>query len=397
MIVRENLREAGRSLWGSKQRTLLALIGIAIGIGSVIALVTVGEIVQNEALIQFKEMGTDIITIARDRGDEGWGKHNVAKITPVLAEGISESCPAIRMVAPYTSLYGEMLYAGKRNHVSALGVTEEFAALNKLKVVQGRFISDLDRYMHFCVISQDARKMLAEAGMTEFVGSHILYAGKRFTICGVIGDVAMGGMRPYEIGEGIMIPLDTAIRVDPMASIQEILARLAANVDWREGQTQVQEYFATRGNGISVSVRSSEELIAEMGEQMRLYSLLLGAIGCISLIVGGVGVMNVMLASVAERRVEIGIRRALGAQKADIQFQFIMESGVLCLVGGVIGIALGAGAAFGFALLNNWSFFVAWQALVLGVGLSFLVGLFFGYYPARQASSLNPIEALRNA
>ncbi|MEF2231592.1 MAG: ABC transporter permease [Pseudodesulfovibrio sp.] len=397
MIVRENLREAGRSLWGAKQRTLLALIGIAIGIGSVIALVTVGQIVQNEALIQFKEMGTDIITITHNRMDDEWGKHNVAKITPVLAEAIPESCPAIRMVAPYNSLYGEMLYAGKRNHVSALGVTEEFAILNKLDVVEGRFISDLDRLMHFCVISQNAKKLLAEAGMTEFVGSHILYKGRRFTICGVIGDVAMGGMRPYEIRDGIMIPLETAIRIDPTASICDIIARMAANTDWHEGQAQVQEYFVNQGKGISVSVRSSEELIAQMREQMRLYSLLLGAIGCISLVVGGVGVMNVMLASVAERRMEIGIRRALGAQKADIQFQFIMESGVLCLMGGVTGIALGVGAAFGFTLLNNWNFFVSWQALVLGVGLSFLVGLFFGYYPARQASSLNPIEALRKA
>ena len=151
------------------------MVGIAIGIGSVIALVTVGQIVQNEALVQFKELGTDIITISKDWGGGGSGKHSVSKITPDLAEEIPELCPAIKMVAPYNILYEEMFYAGKRNYVSALGVTEEFAVLNKLKVVEGRFISDLDMLMPFCVISQEVRQTLAEAGMTKFVGSSIYY------------------------------------------------------------------------------------------------------------------------------------------------------------------------------------------------------------------------------
>ena len=148
----------------------------------------------------------------------------------------------------------------------------------------------------------------------------------------------------------------------------------------------MKEYFLKQGKGISVHVRSAEELIAEMREQMRLYSLLLGAIGGISLVVGGVGVMNVMLASVAERRKEIGIRRALGAQKMDIQFQFIMESAVLCLVGGLIGIALGVGAAYVFSLLNEWDFWVSWGAWPSAWGYP-ARGVVFGYYPARQASS----------
>ena len=129
---------------------------------------------------------------------------------------------------------------------------------------------------------------------------------------------------------------------------------------------------------------------------MRLFTLLLGAIGSISLIVGGVGVMNVMLVSVTERRKEIGIRRALGALQKDIQQQFLTESLLLCVAGGFIGSLVGVGAAYVLADINGWAFFVSWDAVAIGVVVSCMVGIFFGYYPARQAARLSPIEALRS-
>jgi len=133
-----------------------------------------------------------------------------------------------------------------------------------------------------------------------------------------------------------------------------------------------------------------------MKKQMQLFSLLLGAIGSIALIVGGIGVMNVMLISVTERRKEIGLRRALGAQQMDIQAQFIIESVTLCLAGGIIGIFLGIGVSLIFAKLSKWEFLVSYGSIALGFGVATAVGIFFGYYPARQAARLDPIKALRS-
>lgn len=147
--------------------------------------------------------------------------------------------------------------------------------------------------------------------------------------------------------------------------------------------------------GLTVQVQTAEELIRQMQTQMRMFTLLIGVIGCISLIVGGVGVMNVMLVSVSERKKEIGIRRALGAQQQDIRNQFLAESVILCSVGGIIGIMIGIGASYIVARFFDWGFLISNIAVVLGVTVSFIAGVFFGFYPARQAARLNPIDALR--
>ena len=171
---------------------------------------------------------------------------------------------------------------------------------------------------------------------------------------------------------------------------------MGPNVPHTQATAAVQAYFRRVAPNLEVRVRSAKELIASMQRQTQLFALLLGAIGSISLIVGGIGVMNVMLVSVTERRKEIGIRRALGAKRGDIQLQFLIESLVLSLLGGVFGMGLGIGVAYGACQYGNWEFFVSTMALLLGVGVSSGVGLFFGFYPARQAARLDPITALRS-
>jgi len=173
------------------------------------------------------------------------------------------------------------------------------------------------------------------------------------------------------------------------------MARKTPGADHKAATEQIQAYFKQNIRGIRMEVRSAEELIQQMQKQMRLFTLLLGAIGSISLIVGGVGVMNVMLVSVSERKKEIGIRRALGARQGDIQGQFLMEAVTLCLVGGLLGAALGVGASRVIAHFAKWQFMVAYSAMLIGILVAAVVGIFFGFYPARQAAKLNPINALR--
>jgi len=392
VVIKANIKEAIGSLVGAKQRSILALTGIIVGIGSVIAMISVGSIVQKEALRQFLEMGTDILTISESYQNNPRSR---GKITLANALAIPAQCPQISLTAPYISSYETMKFSGKKKSVPALGVTPSFFDINKLSLQQGRFIHALDKFMFYCVIGEKIETQLRGQGVREMVGTRILFKDKYFTIVGVINPVAMGGMRPYEINEGLMIHASTLKRLSKDYKIQNIIARTSAGTHYTEASTRIRQYY-TALNGLDVEVRSAEELIAQMQKQMRMFSLLLGSIGSISLIVGGIGVMNVMLVSVTERTKEIGIRRALGARQGDIQLQFLIESVILCIVGGFIGIGIGVGASYIISYYAAWQFCVAYDAIALGVVVAVSVGIFFGIYPARQAARLSPILALRS-
>ena len=394
MMLKANLREASRSLIAAKQRSILALLGIVIGIGSVIALVSTGALAQRETLRQFMEMGTDIISIQLEqaRGDRS-GAPTGFSLEEALA--LPERLATIHSVAPYASAFGELRREGQRVSIPLLGVTESFYDMNKLELAQGRFISDLDVLMSHAVLGGNLANRLQGQGMILDVGEHVYFDNRKLTVAGILRPAAMGAMRPYEASEGLMLPISTVLRISPQNTIRTIMARLEPGVTASQAIAEAQAYFAGQPRPKQIRVTSPEQIIEHMERQSRMFTLLLGAIGSISLVVGGVGVMNVMLVSVSERRREIGIRRALGAQKRDIQWQFLIESVLLSLVGGVLGILIGVGASYGIAHYSEWQFELVHGALLLGVGVSAAVGIFFGYYPARQAAALNPIQALR--
>lgn len=395
MAIKTNIIEALRSLTSSKQRTFLALLGIVIGIGSVIALISTGTIVQNESMKQFLEMGTDVLRIqeARQRGrtatrEEGFRIQEVSALPFETAEVID--------VAPIVSFAGQLRLQENRLHAIGLGVSESFLSINKLRTVQGRFISDLDHLMYQAVISGGLASRLRREGFHDLVGMSVYIEDRLFTIVGELHPAPIGGMRPYEASEGLMIPISTATRMNHQNIIRTVLAVKGPGVSHVHAEEAIRGYFQGLPRPVSVMVVSAEQMIEHMEKQMRMFTLLLGAIGGISLIVGGVGVMNVMLVSVAERRKEIGIRRALGAQKRDIQSQFLMESIILSLLGGLLGIIIGVGVSYGISHFSGWQFEIIYEAVFIGVGVSAAVGVFFGYYPARQAANLVPIQALRS-
>ncbi len=402
MIQPSNLKEATRSLLASKQRTILALIGIVIGIGSVIAMVSVGRIVQEESLRQFKEMGTDILTIEKEfAGTPGGGSAvSAAKsgLKPATVLAIPFGCPGISVVAPSVRGSGEVTFNGKKlERAGILGVTASFLDVNKLVVGEGRFLSDMDSQSRYCVIGALVAAELQKNGASSpVVGSRIKVGDNLFTVIGVTKEVPEGGLRRFEPNEMIYIHLSTALRVFNNAEISSITARVAPGTDNNSARDQVVAYFASNDRGQTIRVSSPEEIIAQMEKQMQMFTLLLGAIGSISLIVGGVGVMNVMLVSVTERRREIGIRRALGAKRSDIRGQFLIESVILSLIGGAFGIIFGIAASLIIAHFAKWHFVLSINAILLGVTVSSAVGIFFGYYPARQAAMMDPIVALKS-
>ncbi len=398
MLLKTNIKEAVRSLYSSKQRTLLALVGIVIGIGSVIALVTVGQIVANEALKQFKELGTDLLTIQKDYSgqDEEERSAGGKKETEFLeAMAIVNNCRSIAVVAPTVEDFAELQYGGRQAaSPQVIGVTESFAGLNKLKLKEGRFVSDLDKDRYFCVLGSNTYQSLGKSGLKKIIGSKVGFWDTFFTVIGVLDSVQTGMMRPYSFDDSVFIPITTLIRMKSAPKVRTISARMRPGASHIRAREEVDAYYS-RLNRPAVRVQSAKELIEQQAKQMRLFTLLLGTIGSISLIVGGVGVMNVMLVSVSERKKEIGIRRALGARRKDIQGQFLIESLILSIIGGMLGVVLGVSAAFALAYFNKWTFMVSYFAIFIGVGVASVIGLFFGFYPARAAAKLDPIAALR--
>ena len=387
MRFRANLREAGSSLAATGVRSTLALIGIAVGIGAVIAMVSIGEIVKAESLRQFRALGTDVVTIRRAHRDP---VHQLAR-TDVTS--LPEAVSLIGAAAPWTSDYAEFVYAGTPvGRGQVLGVTASFAALHRLAIVDGRFISDLDRDRAFCVLGSEIGRAVRAAGARQTVGAAVRIHERLCTVVGVLG-ANPSSAQSAGTDDAVLLPIGMTTRLGQQ--IGQAIARLRPGADAAAAVRQVTAHFRRVAPHIELKVVSARHLIAQMQRQARMFTLVFGAIGSIALLVGGIGVMNVMLMAVTERRTEIGLRRALGARRGDVVAQFLTESAVLCLIGGAAGIVLGAAGAWGISRFAGWSFFVSETAVLVGVGVSTAVGVFFGLYPARQAARLDPIAALR--
>ncbi|MCY3802989.1 MAG: ABC transporter permease [Gammaproteobacteria bacterium] len=389
MLLKANLKEALASLYMAKRRSLLALIGIIIGIASVIAMVSVGTIAKREALEQFKELGVNYLAI------DAIGLEQQMRLADALA--LPKETSSIAAVAPWVEGDNEIIFAGKKvGRTSTLGVTGSFARINKLQLEQGRSISDLDFRRHFCVIGAEIASALRDAGTQRLVGESIRLDRHVFTIVGVLRDVPRGGGHDFDAARSILVPLSTAQRMFSRRGVRRVAARMASDAHHTVATAEVKNYFRRKMPNLEIKVGSAQKLIEQMERQMQTFALLLAAVGSISLIVGGVGIMNVMLASVNERRKEIGIRRALGARRVDIQSQFLTESVVLSLLGGVFGILVGVVSTWLFCWFTGWTFLVSPAAALMGFAAACSVGVFFGLHPAIHAARLDPITALRS-
>ena len=387
------LREAVRSLYGARLRTLLGLIGIMIGIASVITMISIGEIAKSQSRKDFEALGTDILTVKPP--DHLIGSPGRATIGLDDALSLAEVLPSVSEAAPRIETQGTFRYAGKRvGSGSVQGVSASFAEVNKLTMAEGRFVSNLDRGRYFAVVGADVANAMRRRGAGTVVGEILQVGGRLYTVLGALESAPETYALPFSVdaNRSIFVPITTVRRTEPEVQIELIIARAAPGVHYADATRDVQAYFAKRARGLELEVVSAEQLIEQMESQLGLMTLLLAAVGCVSLIVGGIGVMNIMLISVAERRREIGVRRALGANRGDIQRQFLIEA--LILEPPVL-LKWGPGAAYGIAHIYAWEFFISPASIVVGVGVSTAVGIFFGFQPAYQASRLDPIVALQ--
>lgn len=389
-----DLKIAVSSLAVFWQRAALALIGIVVGIGSVIVMVSVGTIVKNQIYQQFLDMGTDVLTV------RGTGSGGEATSRPDFSPEIAKRLvrlPAIEVVAPYIRVSQELRSGGKAlsEEVELVGTTQSFAGLNKLKVVHGRFLSELDYRRPYCVLGAQVAEELGGADPEALLGTFVKVADAVYTVVGVL-QAAPKTQRVYDVNRAVFVPLSTAQRALGVSDIRETLVRIRHGVHYTVAIEQIEQYFARVAPRQRIRVRSPEALIEKMFKQMKMLSLLLGTAGAISLLIGSVGVMNVMLLSVSNRQAEIGIRRALGALRRDIRWQFLFEALILSTLGGVLGTVLGLVASYLFSSWIGWTFVFSWVAVVLGIAITFAVGLASGYYPAYLAARMNPIQALNS-
>jgi len=384
-------REAAANLIGAKQRSLLALIGIVIGTASVIAMTNVGQMVTAQALQQFEAMGTDLFTINISPTQTFKG------LDLEVAERFADT-PGVRVLVPVITGGPGFIRDGQRGFAQTVGTTEAFLNVAKLQVDKGRFVSTIDGSEPFVVVGSKAFEggFGAQAITPARPGDTLQIGDSLFAVVGELAPAAFNPLLPVDANRTLFVPAPAMRRIAEQAKVSMLVGRAAPGHDTRQAAEAVHHRIAEKAPGANARVQLAEELIATMQQQMRLFTLLLGAIGSISLIVGGVGVMNIMLVSVTERRREIGLRLAIGARPREITWQFLTEAVMLSLAGGAIGLVAGMATAYGFGEMNGIPFFISSQGLVLGVAVSVLIGVFFGYYPASRAAKLDPIEALRS-
>ena len=386
----DSMREAARSLLRAKLRTFIGLTGIAIGIASVIAMISSGKIAAAEARKQFEALGTDIVTVEAE-GYEGVNIEDALRL---------DTLPGVALAAPIIEANGgSFIHAGELVGNGRLkGVTEAFAKVNKLEVQQGRFLSDFDHDSQWCVIGASIADKMRRAGTLRLLGAEIEVEERFYRVVGVLERTEDNFALSYNpnANESLFTHIRVAWRLEN-GTAKTIIARSAKGVHHKSAEQSIRTWFAARAPDLRLNVQSAEQLIAQMEAQLGNMTMLLGAVGSISLLVGGIGVMNIMLMSVSERKKEIGIRRAIGASRSNIQQQFLLEAVILTLIGGIFGVCAGAGVTwFICEYYTKWGFFISPLSVVIGLGVSSTVGLFFGFQPAYQASRLDPIIALQS-
>ena len=392
MMLTDFAGEALRSLVRAKLRTCIGLAGISIGIASIITMLTIGEIATNEARAQFESLGTDILILRfTPKSDE--------HLDPKDAMNFARLNPSVSIAAPVAVGTPQISYSEHPIDARTLkGVTEDYLEINRLTMAQGRFLSNLDAGSLWCVIGSDVAKAIRRLGLLDVVGAHLLINGQYHKVLGVLAHSEPNYALSYQnnANSSVYVHLMTMWDTDPATTADTIIARSAKGMDPDAATAQIKQWFATKLPDMGVDVESARQLIEQMEEQLRTMTLLLIAIGSVSLLMGGAGVMNVMLMSVTERRREIGIRRAIGAARADIQRQFLLESTFLTVLGGIIGASLGTLAVWVTCDYTQWQYVVSPTAIAIGVGVSTIVGLFFGLQPAFQAARLDPITVLQS-
>jgi putative ABC transport system permease protein len=407
-MVFQTLRIALRSLRVNKLRTALTMLGIMIGVGAVIAMVSVGTGAQARVAEQIQSLGSNLIIVlpgSRNSAGLRLGQGSQVTITEDDAAAIGREIPLVQAVAPSSRGNAQVVYGNLNWSTNITGVTSDFFEARDWAIYSGRPIlrEDTDGATKVALLGQTAALNLF--GDSDPVGEIIRIKKVPFTVIGVLtrkGQTTWG----QDQDDVIVIPLSTAKKKVLGASqansrsVQSISIKVLPGEDMSEAEAQLRTLLRDRHRLQPYQeddfwIRNLAEVLQTQEETSAVLTYLLAAIASVSLLVGGIGIMNIMLVSVTERTREIGLRMAVGARGRDILTQFLVEAVTLSLIGGIIGIVLGIGSSNAISYFAEWRTVLAPGAVVLAFGFAAAIGIFFGFYPARKASRLDPIEALR--
>lgn len=391
-----NLRIALGALGDAWRRNLLALGGLALGLGAIVAMLALTLIVRREALRQFDRSGIDVLALRKVSTAGATAARRPPAIDADLVRRLAAAVPSLERVAPLMERRANVGFAGRIQQATLLGVTEAFSDLNALRAAEGRLLTDLDRTEPHVVLGRDAAANLRAASPgSPLLGRQVTVEGRLLTIIGVLAPAQAVRLHAGDLNHAVFLPLETFGRVLDGAEISVIYAQHRPDATAAVVVADAIGFLQSSVEGLALQATSAAEVIAEMQRQLRLFALLLGASGSIALVLGGTGIMNSLMLAVSERRREIGLRRALGALRSDIQAQFLYEAVILCGVGGLLGVPLGIALTRAIAWYAGWAYALPPVIPLAGIALALSVGALAGFLPAYQAARLKPIVAMR--
>jgi putative ABC transport system permease protein len=398
------IRIALRALARNKMRSGLTMLGIIIGVGAVIAMVALGQGAQEQVQQQIAALGSNMLFVSSgnfNRGGVRLGAGNTQTLVSADVDAIERECPAVSMAAPGSANGVQVVFGNDNWGTSATGTTPQYFDIRDWPVREGTTFTqeDVQLAANVVVLGETVRKNLFAA--VEPVGQTVRINNLPFKVVGVLTPKGQSGAMGNDQDDAMFIPITTLQKkITGQSWLRFVVVSAKSKDETYAAQQQIEALLRDRhkipaGRDNDFTVRNLAD-VADVADQAgSIMTLLLASIASVSLMVGGIGIMNIMLVSVTERTREIGIRMAIGATEDDVQRQFLIEAVTLSIIGGAIGIFAGLLVSFLIPHVLGWAVSVSMLALVIAVVFSIAVGVFFGYYPARKAARLNPIEALR--
>ena len=398
------IRIAMRALARNKLRSSLTMLGIIIGVGAVIAMVSVGQGAQQQAQQQIAAMGSNVLfvssgTVNRGGMRMGWGATKTLVYDDMVA--ILRECPLVKEAAPGSQAAAQVVFGNDNWATNINGTEPQYFDIRNWSFAEGSSFTqdDVNTGANVAVVGETVRKNLFSA--TDPIGQTIRISKLPFKVVGLLTPKGTSAAMGQDQDDIILIPITTLQKkITGQDWLRWIMVSAVSREASYSAQQQITELLRDRhrirpGQDDDFFVRNLADVADLADQQAKLFTVLLASIASISLIVGGIGIMNIMLVSVTERTREIGIRMAIGATEGDVQQQFLIEAVVLSLVGGAVGIISGMATSYIITQTLDWPVLVSPMAIVAAVLFSMAVGIFFGFYPARKAARLDPIEALR--
>ncbi len=398
------LRIALKALNRNKIRSILTMLGIIIGVGAVIAMVSLGKGAQRQVQEEIASMGTNTLMVwtgtTRNWGIRG-GAGTMNTLTVEDFEAMLRECPTVKMVSPSANSMAQIVFGNQNWNSRIEGFNEQLPALRNWKVIQGSFFdeSHVKTAARVAVLGQTVVTQLFEGA--DPVGQIIRIRNLPFQVIGVLEKKGFNAFGRDQ-DDTIIVPF-TTVQKKFQTSVQYVQSGIVGAVSARAtyaAQEQITELLRQRHHlgptqDNDFTVRNLSEVAEAAEATNRILTGLLASIAAVSLLVGGIGIMNIMLVAVTERTREIGIRMAIGARPSHVRIQFLTESIVLCTLGGLLGLALGVTASISLSQLMGWPTLISPDSILISIFFSAFIGIFFGYYPAHKAAGLDPIEALR--